>query len=422
MRAAIALAIAATAASATGRRSLDEGPPPPPPAPAPRCQGYERDALVDLYLSTAGPDAWLRADGWATEGSCCDWFGVTCRDEPAAKSASIGGARGRPLRAGRNSTSAVVKLRLRGNGLRGTLPESMGLLVGLEELVLAENSLTGTLPPTLTNLTAMRKVYLHYNGLSGEVPSIAGMQQLHFLHLGGQGAGGLTGGLGWLGELPALEEVLLWDNGLEGPFPETMRNLSALGRVEIARNPLNCAFPEWLGELGGLTELSAYDNGLTGTLPASLGGFGQPKLERLFVRGNRISGTIAPELLGNLPEMVELNLGGNMLSGSLPETVGRMAKLQKLVLWENLLEGALPTSISEMGALTELRLSENAGMTTIDPEMEKPPLIGEGIRWLCNLGSNSWKCPVPDWAKDQCSCSCSDSATGHRNGTKTVEV
>ena len=130
----------------------------------------------------------------------------------------------------------MVKLRLRGNGLRGTLPESMGLLGGLEELVLAENSLTGTLPPTLTNLTAMRKVYLHYNGLSGAVPSLAGMQQLHFLHLGGQDGGGLTGGLGWLGELRALEEVrlliacvvgsiksltaprqvLLWNNGLEG--------------------------------------------------------------------------------------------------------------------------------------------------------------------------------------------------------------
>ena len=81
MRAAIALAVAATVASATGRRSLDEGP--PPPAAAPRCQGYERDALVDLYLSTGGPGAWLRADGWASEASCCDWFGVTCRDEPA---------------------------------------------------------------------------------------------------------------------------------------------------------------------------------------------------------------------------------------------------------------------------------------------------------------------------------------------------
>ena len=403
MRAAAALVIAATMASATSRRSLDG-------AAQQSCQDYERDALLDFYLSTAGHEDWEKDDGWGTDASCCDWFGVTCRDEP-------------PSRSGRNSTSAVVKLRLTGNGLRGTLPESIGLLDGLEELIIYGNkALTGTLPVSLTNLTVMKKVYLHYNGLSGTVPSLAGMQQLSFLHLGDQGAGDFTGGLDWLGELLALEEVLLWQNKFEGPFPETMRNLSRLSRVEIARNPLNCEFPEWLGELGNLTELSAYANGLIGTIPATLGGFGQPKLERLFLRDNQISGTLAPELFGNMPEMVELNLGTNKISGSLPETIGRMAKLEKLVLWENLLEGALPTSLSEMAALEELRLSDNTGMTTIDPEMEKPPRIGERYFWLCNIGSNSWKCPVPDWATDKCSCSCSGSTRNHTNGTRSVEV
>ena len=96
-----------------------------------------------------------------------------------------------------------------------------------------------------------------------------------------------------------------------------------------------------------------------------------------------------------------------------------MAKLQSLVLWENGFEGAVPASLAGMEALEELRLSENPLMTTFDPEMLQPPRIGLR-RWQCNVGSNSWQCPVPDWARDQCMCSCTGSARGrsHRaNGT-----
>ena len=205
------------------------GPAPPPPH---HCPFFARDILMDFYNSTGG-DGWKKKEGWGSEGAratpCCEWHGVTCDA----------------------NSSAVVKLRLRENDLSGTLPDGVGLLAGLNELIVYGNKeLTGTIPATFTNLTHLRRLYLHYNGLSGTVPSLAGMQRLEYLHIGGHrtGGGDFTGGLEWLDELQALEEVLLWDNLFHGPFPDAMRRMSRLQRIEIGRNPLNCDFPPWLGE------------------------------------------------------------------------------------------------------------------------------------------------------------------------------
>jgi hypothetical protein len=89
--------------------------------------------------------------------------------------------------------------------------------------------------------------------MSGTVPPLEGMQQLTYMHIGGNGGRfgevGMQGGLEWLGALGALEEVLLWDNEFRGPFPTSMRGSSSLKRLELGHNPLSCDIPEWLGDL-----------------------------------------------------------------------------------------------------------------------------------------------------------------------------
>ena len=84
----------------------------------------ELNALADLYFATGGNASWIRTAGWSTldEGGTpsdpCDdaWFGVTCA-------------------AGGNGRKHVVGLDLSlgqlgdlGNGLNGSLPESIGNL------------------------------------------------------------------------------------------------------------------------------------------------------------------------------------------------------------------------------------------------------------------------------------------------------
>jgi hypothetical protein len=69
---------------------------------------------MDLYNHTDGP-GWRDSDGWGDDSQpCCEWFGVTCD----------------------TAHSALNKLRLANNDLRGTLPESLGRLDELEELIM----------------------------------------------------------------------------------------------------------------------------------------------------------------------------------------------------------------------------------------------------------------------------------------------
>ena len=308
-----------------------------------------------------------------------------------------------------HNSSIIIKLRLADNGLQGTLTQNLGLLDGLKELVIYGNKgLTGTIPEQLTRLSELEKLYLHYNGLSGTVPSLSSMQRLHGLHIGGNSGAGLHGGLEWLGELQALEEVLLWDNSFHGPLPESMRTMSSLKSLELGNNPLNCELPSWLGELGNLTEVSAYDDGLIGHFPESLGGVTQPHLKRFFMRDNQISGTLHPAMLANLTALMELALHGNQLSGSLPATLGEMPSLETLMLGGNKLSGSLPAALSAVPSLGKLSLSGNA-FTTMDVEMARPPFLSDPRhRWVCQLGSNPWACPIAEWAQDDCKARCDD--------------
>ena len=84
----------------------------------------ELAALSDLYFATGGPTSWIRTEGWSTLDEAggaptdpCDdddaWFGVTCAADG-------------------NGGEHVVGLDLSlgdvGNGLDGSLPESIGNL------------------------------------------------------------------------------------------------------------------------------------------------------------------------------------------------------------------------------------------------------------------------------------------------------
>ena len=76
------------------------------------CDFADRDALMDVYVATAGW-GWTNSGGWgSTSGTPCDgggWYGVAC---------DAGGAR-------------VVGLVLSQNNLVGSLPDSIGSMTAL---------------------------------------------------------------------------------------------------------------------------------------------------------------------------------------------------------------------------------------------------------------------------------------------------
>jgi len=121
----------------------------------------QREALIDLYERTGGTN-WYNQENWLSSENECEWERVQCED-------------------GVN----VSVLSLWQNNLEGTIPESIGYLSNLTELVMSENALTGTIPASMGDLINMRNLYLDTNELTGTIPeSLSNMYKLFFVLIG----------------------------------------------------------------------------------------------------------------------------------------------------------------------------------------------------------------------------------------------
>jgi hypothetical protein len=114
----------------------------------------QRYALATLWLNSlpttmpfGGPahDAtWTNPDIYV-----CEWTGVKCDD---------------------HSSRFVVELDLENDGVRGPIPDDLGLLTELTELRLSYNALTGTIPSSLAAMSFLTVLGLFDNQLNGTVP------------------------------------------------------------------------------------------------------------------------------------------------------------------------------------------------------------------------------------------------------------
>ncbi len=240
-----------------------------------------------------------------------------------------------PIPASLGDLSELETLWMHDNGLTGPLIEELAGLAALEDLRAADNKLTGKLPRNLGRPRALARVELEGNeGLTGLLPrSMIGLQFLQVFSYGstdlcaqiddefqewlrkipdGSRADcdvarverialndlhDLTGGSSWTnraawgtaappgdwhgvstedGRVVGLE---LSANGLSGPVPTEIANLTELRVVDLAENDLSGAFPGSFAGLHELAELRLGRNpGLEGALPFALRG-----LERVRV-------------------------------------------------------------------------------------------------------------------------------------------
>ena len=100
------------------------------------CDLTDRSGLVDVYCTTYGA-GWKSSSTWLTSAHPCTWFGVGCD----------------------STTGPITSLTLPGNGLVGTVPDSLCTLTALTFLNVASNNvLTGTIPSTVSTMTRLQYV------------------------------------------------------------------------------------------------------------------------------------------------------------------------------------------------------------------------------------------------------------------------
>ena len=129
---------------------------------------------------------------------------------------------------------------------------------------------------------------------------------------------------------------------------------------DITMVPTEEEFSRWYGVetlLGGVIELNLPGNNLTGTLPVEWGGLSELEILALFY--NSLSGPIPAEL-GQLSELRILGLENNSLSGPMPAELGQLSELEVLVLENNSLSGPVPAELGQLSELEVLVLGDNS--------------------------------------------------------------
>ncbi|MGA7615944.1 MAG: fibronectin type III domain-containing protein [Thermoanaerobaculia bacterium] len=306
--------------------------------------------------------------------------------------------------AGITRLGALEQIELPDNQLSGSIPTDLGNLTALTRLVLDNNDLSGSIPPSIGQLQQLRDLGLSNLLLSGPVPpELFTLTKLENLGLTGRADSGtaLGGSLADFMVFTSLRSLYIGSNAFTGPIPSQIGSLTKLADLHLEHNPIGGEIPAELGNITTLRDLSLQDDRLNGVVPASLGNLtqllylhldenqlasfdanlgslaelvvleaadnqftafpvgleGLAKLQYFDLSINRIQGEIPPAVF-SMPEIVDLSLAGNRLTGSIPP-LGEAAKLEELRLNENLLTGPIPGDIGQLRALRQLDLSKN---------------------------------------------------------------
>jgi len=329
----------------------------------------ERSALMDLYYSTNGSN-WNNNDGWGSEESYCNWYGVSCNQNGKVEKINLnkdfaGNNLTGEIPSSIGNLASLTYLNLNNNELTGEIPSSIGNLTSLTNLNLNSNELTGEIPSSIGNLTSLTRFSLGNNKLTGDIPKFIGnLTSLTYLDLSGTYSSSsissinkLTGEIpNSIGNLTSLTYLFLDNNNLVGEIPNSIGNLTSLIRLRLNNNNLVGEIPRSIGNLTSLTYLFLDNNNLIGEIPSSIGSLTSLTYLRLY--SNELTGEI-PSSIGNLTSLTNLVLSENNLTGKIPNSIGNLTSLTYLALSENSLTEEIPSSIGNLTSLVALDLFNN---------------------------------------------------------------
>ncbi|CAL5417267.1 unnamed protein product [Camellia sinensis] len=247
------------------------------------------------------------------------------------------------------SLSRLGILALSKNKLSGTIPPSIGNLSSLSKHSLAECNLQGKIPGEITKLRGLTFVQLSQNKLSGKVPS--GLYNISIIILLSLAENQLEGNIpDDIGSTLPDHKFLYFVNNF-GTMPRDLGKLTGLQTIAVHQNRLQDDLT-FISSLTNCTSLQFIDVGknlLSGTLPDSVANL-PTYLSLINLEHNQIHGSI-PSEVGSLKNLAVMDLSYNRLSRSIPNTLSSCLSLEWLLLEANSFEGEIPQSLSTQRGL-----------------------------------------------------------------------
>jgi Leucine-rich repeat (LRR) protein len=335
----------------------------------------ERDVLSAFYVSTNGA-SWADKSGWnGPAGTECAWYGITCSDDGAN----------------------VTQIFLRNNGLSGRLPSNLNALNKLQHLLVMENQIAGNVP-SLAGLRELRTLLIDSNRLTGALPPLTGLTALQFFYVSNNQ---LEGALPSLIDQQSMLIFQVQNNRFTGTIP-TAPPLLMEGNSSLCPNPLT-ATPDAAWDAA--TQGTVWST-LCGTIPTSERNTllalynstnGPAWANRSYWNGNVGSecGWYGVRCSAGNTHVIELNLGGNGLTGALPVSLNQLTELQVLNLQQNEISGAIP-SLSGLSKLRVLNTERNqisgnlpalSGLTALQELRINDNQLSGSLRSFAGLGA-----------------------------------
>jgi hypothetical protein len=304
--------------------------------------------------------------------------------------------------------SLLSTLYLNDNLMNGTLPLGLWNLTQIQELHLYDNLFTGTISSRISQLTLLKRFVLHENSFFGPIPDSFPVSKLDYLKIDRNyfsntipanfqnahlllsiylGSNGFSGTFSLGNQIPDLGDIQVYDNFFRGNltylqdyeemvflslsdnmFTSTLpfSNWTILGVYESSRNYFTGSFPALYSNLSYLVEFNIGGNFLTGSLSTSTTLFGD-QLTEFNISFNFFSGTIP--VIGQssrrLPiaqsdtELQTLILNNNFFTGQLPDVTCFFPLLSVISFSDNQLTGPIPSNFSFLSAAYQFTVGNN---------------------------------------------------------------
>ncbi|GJY86572.1 leucine-rich repeat protein, partial [Tanacetum coccineum] len=281
--------------------------------------GNETDYLALLsFKSMITQDPYKVLTSWNHSFHFCDWSGISC------------GKRHK----------RVTALQLDSKGLEGSLSPHVGNLSFLRKLSLSNNNFQGTIPHELGRLSRLRILFLSINKFSGVIPTNL--------------SGSIPKEMSLLSKLARLS---FHYNGLTGGIPPFLGNITSMELFSAGGNPFGGSIPDSLGLCKSLTEFYCGECNLYRSIPHSI--FNLSLLVNISLAGNHLIGTLPSEIGVMLPNLEDLQLRDNKLTGVLPPSLSNCSKLGRLEMGNNDFSGKLTIDFSKLRDIYKISLHNN---------------------------------------------------------------